>query len=311
MKYATFVIALLSLGCGAETDSGEPAHVEPEPLSEVCERDAERVEAAFARVDGSSLFRGVAPAPFAVRGTSIESPLPHLVVSAERIAIDDVDVRGATAADALAAEMSVRTSLAGAADPSDHAVPSADAVLLYVPSRTMVSHVRLATRALSPRLRFDLVVQQSTGATEEEANPPAWLDAELRAMQETPDMVARRERFRGLFTRASGQCPQARTHAPFLFGRDPSVPEQAAPEGTLSDALRECRCAGVDVDAMVAIGILTGPPNRHPLRRLSFVQVFEPADGAVEAEDGMSIDLLATALSEVEEPRRVRFVVPD
>lgn len=303
-------VALLALLAGALAAlSGCDEEREPEtsrepprpPASLECRADAARVARAFERLEetGEPLFSGVDPAPSSARGTEIVRMLPRLLVANDRILLDGVDIRGESAAESIAAEMEMRSSLWGSGPQAQLHGPVAgawpNATLLYVPNGTSLRALRLALDALDPTLRYDLLVQ-TTSEPDERPNPPPWLGAELARLGEERDLEARRVRFRALFDRATGECVPLRAHTPFLFGRDPSVPAQAAPTDTLSDALRACRCEGVDVEALVAIGILTGPPNRHPLRRLSFTRVTGPTEGAITTEDELTVEWLVTQL---------------
>lgn len=316
---ASIVLALaLCLGCGSSDDGApdDPSPDEPEVAgpSDQCEDDVERIDAAFTRPEGSSLFRGVGPAPFASRGRELELPLPRLTVTGDRLAIDDVDVAGDAAPATLAAELQMRADFAASSADAPHGGGAgwANAVLLYATADTPIARLRDSLAELDPELRFDLVVQHSASDAPEQANPPPWLQAELARLQAVPDIAARRERFRELFNRSVGDdCVQARAHTPFVFGRDPSVPSTAAPDGSVGDAVRECACAGVDVDALVAIGILTGPPNRRPLRRLPFRRVSEPGDDVIQLGPDVTVATLVDELVARREISRVYFTPSD
>ncbi|MEZ4340677.1 MAG: hypothetical protein R3B82_28990 [Sandaracinaceae bacterium] len=135
--------------------------------------------------------------------------------------------------------------------------------------------------------------------------PPPWLATELERLRREPDIDVRRQRFRELFTRAVGDCSEMRAHVPFLFGRDPAVPPSAAPTISLRDAMIACRCGGVETDAVVAIGILTGPPNRHPLRVLSFRRATAPGERVIDASAIETVASFVDRLAASRDPLRV------
>jgi len=301
----------LCIGCGSSDDeaSDDPSPTEPSGPSEQCLADAARIDAAYTRPEDSTLFRGVGPAPSASRGRELELPLPRITVTPERLAIDDVDVAGDAAPATLAAELQMRADFAESSEGTAHGGSGwANAVLLYATADTPIARLRDSIAELDPELRFDLVVQHSTSAAPEQAEPPPWLQAELTRLQMVPDVDARRERFRELFDRAAGDdCPQARAHTPFVFGRDPSVPATARPEETVAESIEACACEGVDVDALVAIGILTGPPNRRPLRRLPFRRVTEPGEDVVQLGPEVTVATLVDELVQRREISRVYF----
>ncbi|MBX3271006.1 MAG: hypothetical protein KF729_12145 [Sandaracinaceae bacterium] len=281
------------------------------PASPECAADAERLRDAFTRPDGVNLFRNLGPAPFASRGQPVDARIPRIAVTDEGLRLDDIELRGEAPAEVLADELAVRASLAtsrahGGTD--GHGGGWANAVSLYAPSITRVARIRDAIAGLDPALRLDLVVQRAPeGRVPEEPNPPPWLATELERLAREESLDARRARFRELFTRASGACAGLRAHAPFVFGRDPAVPASAAPAGTLSDALLACRCEGVEVDAIVAMGILTGPPNRAPLARISFTRVTEPGERVITAVASDTAAALADQLANAPDPLRVYF----
>ncbi|MCB9598401.1 MAG: hypothetical protein H6719_37150 [Sandaracinaceae bacterium] len=302
--------ALLLAGCDASDDDPSTPTVRPDPASPECRADSERVRDAFSRPEGAILFHGVSPAPIASRGRELDTRLPRIIVTEDRIEIDDVVIAGEAPPVALAAELSMRATLAGVADhggADGHGGGWANEVLLYAPGMTPVSRLRDALAETDPELRFDFVVQHAaTGATEE-PHPPAWLATELEQLRRQEDLDLRRQRFRELFTRAVGDCAEARAHAPFVFGRDPAVPASAAPSGTVADALRACGCRGVETDALVAIGILTGPPNRHPLRRLTFQRADAPGERVITAIPSDTVAAFVDQLASGRDPLRVYF----
>jgi len=203
----------------------------------------------------------------------------------------------------------MRASLASDDGHTGHGGGWVNAVLLYAPGQTPVSRLRDVLAEMDPELRFDLVVQHASARTPEEPRPPTWLNTELVRLRSEPSIDARRVRFRALFTQSVGACTEARAHTAFLFGRDPEVPESAAPTGSLSDAMLACGCDEIDVDALVAIGILTGPPNRHPLRGLSFRRVSEPGERVVTAIASDTVAALVTDLAEHTDPLTVYFAL--
>lgn len=310
-RWTTAALAFLAAACeaGSSAESARPA-----PPTAECRASADRVRDAFERPEGAVLFRGVGPAPPASRGRALDARLPRIVVTEDRVAIDDIDITGPAPPSALAGELAMRASLA--AGGSDHARGDghaggwANAALLYAPGATPVARLRDALAEIDPELRFDLVVQDASSGALEEPSPPPWLDAELTELRSEPELEVRRQRFRVLLTRAVGTCAALQAHVPFAFGRDPSVPATAAPDGTLADAMLACRCEGVEVDAVVAIGILTGPPNRRPLRALSFRRATEPGDGVITAIPTGSVSGLVVHLAEANDPLRVYFA-PD
>lgn len=316
---ASIALALaLCLGCGSSDDDApdDPTASEPEAQgpSDACRAEVERIDAAFARPEGATLFRGVGPAPFASRGRELDLPLPRLTVTRDRLAIDDVDVAGEAAPATLAAEIQMRADFAesSAGDGAHGGSGWSNAMLLYATADTPIARLRESLSELDPQMRFDLVVQHSASDAPEQADPPPWLQTELARLQAVPEIDARRERFRELFDRAVGDdCAQARAHTPFVFGRDPSVPATAAPDGSVGDSVLECRCAGVDVDALVAIGILTGPPNRRPLRRLPFRRVSEPGDDVIQLGPNVTVATLVDELVQRREISRVYFTPSD
>ncbi len=304
------LLALLFLSLVACDDAEVPDEAPVEPPSAACEADAARVRDAFARPEGAVLFRGVSPAPVASRGRSLDTRLPRVVITTDGLSIDEIDVRAPAPATALAAELSMRASLAGTTShggADGHGGGWANAVLLYAPGETPVSRLRDLLAEIDPTLRFDLVVQHVDGGRDEEPRPPAWLATELDRLRSEPEIDVRRQRFRELFTRAVGDCAEMRAHVPFLFGRDPSVPASAAPSGTLADAMLACRCGGVETDAVVAIGILTGPPNRHPLRALSFTRATGPGERVITALPTDTVAAFADQLASARDPLRVWF----
>jgi hypothetical protein len=306
------LVALAAAGAVGCDDEPEPRPEPQAPASPECRANGARVARAFERFEdsGEPLFTGVDPAPSSARGTEIVRMLPRLLVAHDRILLDGVEIRGESAPESIAAEMEMRASLWGSGPQAQLHGPVAgawpNATLLYVPNGTSLRALRIALGALEPTLRYDLLVQHAE-EPDEPPNPPPWLSAELARIGQERDLEARRARFRTVFDRATGDCVAARAHTPFLFGRDPAVPAQAEPTGTLADALRACRCDGVDVVAMVAIGILTGPPNRHPLRRLSFTRVTEPTEGAITTEDELTVEWLVTQLERAGPSARVHF----
>lgn len=308
-------LLLCSLLLLAACDDADPATEEPaaEPPTAECRAEADRVRDAFARPEGSVLFHGVSPAPTASRGRDLDTRLPRVVITGDRVSLDDIDIQAPAPASALAAELSMRATLAGRTShggADSHGGGWANAVNLYSPGTTPVSRLRDVLAEIDPGLRFDLVVQHTEGGRSEEPNPPAWLATELERLRQEADIDVRRQRFRELFTRAVGDCAPMRAHVPFVFGRDPSVPPSAAPSGTLSDAMLACRCEGVETDAVVAIGILTGPPNRHPLRALSFTRVTEPGERVINALPTDTMSAFVDQLASARDPLRVYFGEP-
>ncbi len=309
MRWSCLSVVVLLLGACSEPDGAEPRRAGPPPTEvpdQACRDAAERVADAFTRPEGARLFRGVDRAPVASRGAELDARLPRLVLTRDAWRIDGVAVRGDGAPSALASELRIRAGLASREGHAGHGGGWVDAVLLYAPGDAPIARLREGLSEMDPALRFDLVVQVSSGSPEE-PRPPDWLEAELLSLRAEPRVDARRERFRALFTRSVGGCVQARSHAPFLFGRDPSVPETAAPTETLSESMLACACDAIDVDALVAIGILTGPPNRHPLRGISFRRVVEPSERAITAVGSDSVSILAAALASRTDPVRVYF----
>ncbi|HJL19838.1 MAG TPA: hypothetical protein RMH99_29515 [Sandaracinaceae bacterium LLY-WYZ-13_1] len=295
-------------GCdeGAEPTSAAPeapSEAAPE-ASEACRAAAARIEAAFARPEDPPLFRGVDPAPLSGEGGALDGALPKLVVSEEAIALDEVEVRTDDPASVLAAEMGMHATLWGSAHP-ERAWPNA--TLLYVPNGTRVARLAEALSALPDEMRFDLVVQDAEPQEVERPNPPPWLRVELARLADEPSMAARRARFRALFERAAGDCREARAHAPHLFGPNPEADPRTTPDGTLREAFESCGCAGADVEALVAIGILTGPPNRHPLGVISFRRVEASGEGVIEVDGSHPVEHLIARLEASEPPRRVRL----
>jgi hypothetical protein len=292
-------LSCLGAGCDDEPEpsSEDPAAAPEPPLSAGCRETAERVGAAFRRPATASLFRGEDPAPSSERGAELEPNLPQIVLGPDTVSIGGIEVRAENTPEVLAAEMEMRRALFASTNP-DQEWPNA--ALLYVPNRTPLARLRDTLSALPEDLRYALVVQHSSGGAPEAPRPPPWLERELSQIRDEPSMSARRERFRQLFVRAAGDCADARAHGPFLFGPNPSAPAEAAPDGTLSEALEECRCEGVDVEAMVAIGILTGPPNRFELRGLSFRRATEAREEAIRAEGTRRVEWLVEQLEQAD-----------
>jgi len=310
------LLSLLLLTACSESSDPEPASIvapEADPPSAECREAGDRVDDAFTRPQGARLFRGVDRAPIATRGGELDTRLPRVVITADRLTLDDIEISGDAAPATLASEVGMRAALAGRDEGphTGHGGGWENAVLLYVPGDTLVSRVRDTLAEMDPELRYDLVVQHPSSRNPEEPRPPAWLNTELERLRAEPDIEARRVRFRELFTRSVGSCAPARTHTAFLFGRDPAVPDSAAPSESLAASLLACACDEVDVDALVAIGILTGPPNRHPLRRLSFRRSAEPGERVLTAIASDTVSAFVGALASRTDPLRVHFATPE
>lgn len=284
------------LGCADDPEPSSDQEVSEPILSSECREVADRVEHAFRRFESSDrgLFRGESPAPFSERGDSLETTLPQLVVGPEVVRFGGTEVSVEDPSPVLAAELEMRRLLFLRTNP-EGAWPQA--VLLYVPNHTPLSRLRDALRDLPPTLRYDLVVQYTAGERVEIPRPPRWLDRELGHLRDVPSMTDRRERLRQLFVRAAGSCAPARVLGPLLFGGGGRVPSaEESPEATLGEALRRCRCDRIDVDALVAIGILTGPPNRYPLRALPFRRAAAEGEATVRADGARPVEWLVEQL---------------